>query len=316
MLRLFCIFVFHGDGKLINKKSIVVAAIFTALIVIAVAAIFLFQSSSFTSEEPTSETTNNKSAEGSGGAFGRSSKISTTQSEVQHETGLLEDKLSFEEIKDRANRGVASAQRRLAQIYESCFAYSLNPVTHLATLDDLAQVNPDSKTGIELLKKRQALLCDGIDSGAPIPQEAYKLWTEQAARNGDVASKLKIRARSSAPLSAGDINSLADEALASGDPQALLELSEIMGRPLSDPPSGRFESLSGSASAGYAWSIAACRAGVACGKGSYVMDSICMNTGSCNHSNYEAFVMTELVPSAQKKHIYRMINSINKMRNP
>lgn len=235
---------------------------------------------------------------------------------LKNSQGIKPDdgQLSFEEVKDLANRGDAFAQRKLGEIYENCLAYSLNPSTHLATLDNLAKLNPESKPNIELIKNRQVSQCQGIDGGMPIPLEAYKLWTEQAARSGDLASKLKLRARASSPASADEIDSLTNEVLASDDPQALFELARIMGKPHSDGISGQFGSISGNASAEYAWSIVACRAGVNCGSGSSIMDSICINTGSCNYSSYEAFVMSELVTLAERKRVNEMISQINKLR--
>ena len=224
--------------------------------------------------------------------------------------------MTFEEIKSAAARGSVIAQRQLADIYAMCGPYSINPAGWLATLDNLTKIAPESKKGMDQVKKRLVARCDQVDGGQFIPKEARTLWAQQAAKNGDVTSKVKLRIDSPEPLSGREAGELADAAVASGDPQALLEISSLMARPTEDEVPDRYAQVSGNPIAGVAWGIAACRAGAACGSGSMLMDSVCMSTGRCNYPSYEAFLMGEMVPPGERARLSAMLSSILALRRP
>jgi len=224
--------------------------------------------------------------------------------------------MTFEEIKAAAARGSVIAQRQLADIYAMCGPYSVNPATWLATLDGLAEASPQAKQGMEQVKKRLVARCDQVDGGQVIPKEARNLWAQQAAKNGDVTSTVKLRVESPDPLSGKEAAELADAVVASGDPQAMLEMSSLMSRPIEDELPDRYAQVAGNPTAGVAWGIAACRAGAACGNGSMLMDSVCMSTGRCNYPSYEAFLMGEMVPPGERARLSAMLSNIAAIRRP
>ena len=223
--------------------------------------------------------------------------------------------MTFEQIKREAEHGSAKAQRQLSEIYAFCAPYSLGPEKWLAGLDNLATLAPASVNGITSVKKRLAMRCKEVDFGQPIPAEAYRLWAEQAAKGGDVASKIKIRTWATQPLLAGETSVLLDEVFSSSDADALLEMSQLMSRPVTGELSGRYQQITGDPTAGAAWGIAACRAGASCGEGSLMMDSICMSTGKCNYSNYEDFLMSEVVPPGERARMNLIVSNILRMRS-
>lgn len=208
--------------------------------------------------------------------------------------------MTFEKIKMEAERGSAKAQRKLSEIYALCAGYSLDPKKQLATLDNLSVLVPASKSGIDGVKQRLVARCGGVDFGQPIPMEAVDLWVEQAAKGGDIASRIKIRTRSTQPLLAEEVNELLEDVLTSGDPEALLEMSSLMSRPVVGELSGRYQQLAGDSTIGAAWGVAACRVGASCGSDSMLMDSICMSTGKCSYRTYEEFLASEVVSPAER----------------
>lgn len=219
-----------------------------------------------------------------------------------------QEETTFEKIRAEAERGSVVAQRQLSEIYGFCMPYSLNPTTQLRTLDALA--TPESTTSMDQVKVRLVARCDRVDSGQPIPFEAITLWSEQAAKNGDVASIVQNRVMSLEPLTAEEATGLADAVLASRDPQALMEMFDLMMRPIAEEMPDRYKRLAGNPLAGAAWGIAACRAGATCHSGSMMMDSLCISTGSCNYRSFEEFVFAEMVPPAQRKRVIAMANEI------
>lgn len=223
--------------------------------------------------------------------------------------------MTFEQVKLEAEHGSAKAQRKLSEIYAFCASYSLGPEKWLATLDGLATLAPASVDGIAGVKKRLAARCNEVDFGQPIPAEAFRLWAEQAAKSGDVASKIKLRTWTTQPLLAAETSVLLDEVLSSDDPHALLEMSQLMSRPVTGGLSGRYGQIAGDATTGAAWAVAACRAGAGCGEGSMMMDSICMSTGKCNYRNYEDFLVSEVVTPAERGRMNLIAGNILRMRS-
>lgn len=223
---------------------------------------------------------------------------------------------TFEQIKAEAERGSAIAQRQLSEIYGACMAYSLNSTTQLRTLDHLASLSPESKASIDEVKRRMVARCDKVDFGQPIPMEAISLWAEQAAKNGDVASVVQLRSKSLDPLSGEEATRLADAALASRDPQAMMEMSNLISRPIGDEMPDRYKRVAGNPLAGAAWGIAACRTGAHCNNGSMMMDSLCIGTGRCNYRSYEDFVFAEMVPPAERRRVVTMVNDLLELGQP
>lgn len=220
---------------------------------------------------------------------------------------------TFEQIKIEAEQGSAKAQRKLSEIYALCAAYSLDSKKWLATLDGLAGAAPASKNGIDGVKQRLKTRCDKVDFGQPIPLDAIYLWLEQAAKNGDVAAKIKVRTLSAQPLSAEEANELLEGALSTGDPDALMEMSNLMSRSVVGELPDRYQQMAGDSTVGAAWGIAACRVGASCANDSMLMDSICMGTGRCGYRTYEEFLTMEVVSPAERARMNSVANSILRM---
>lgn len=221
--------------------------------------------------------------------------------------------LYFAELKQKAARGDPEAQRELSYIYGECMWYSISPSTYLAHMDQMASMSSESTAYMQALKARRTALCSTVDDGAPIPLEAYTLWLDQAARSGDVAAQIRKEARSLEVLSQDRYVELADAALASKDPQALLDLGDLLALAPQDIKLGPYTEVSGTSYAGYAWGIAACRRGMFCGRGSRVMDGLCLSTGRCNQPDYESFVYFNLAPAGDRKPIEKLVGKINRL---
>lgn len=217
----------------------------------------------------------------------------------------------FIQLKAQAEQGDPVAQRKLAEIYSLCMGYSINPITQIATMDYMARLNPSAGSAIKELKHRLSTRCDQVDMGEIIPLEAYKLWLEQAARNGDLAAKIKLRVLDPTPLSGDEANTLLNATFATKDPQAMFELSELMNRSIEGEIDVRYSRIAGSPLAAVAWGIAACRAGLDCSRGSVMMDSYCMSLwNSCKYSSYEEFALWEIVTKGDQERLNAMINLI------
>lgn len=223
--------------------------------------------------------------------------------------------LYFAEVKAAAMSGDPRAQRELSTIYGDCMAYSLSPQAYISTLDNFAARNPGSAESISSIKERRSQICSTVDEGQVIPFEAYSLWMNAAAESGDVVSQIRRQVRSLERLSSEEYASYADAAIESGDPRALFELGDLLVRAPQDKGAGRYTDVSGTPYAGYAWGIVACKAGLPCGPGTPVMDSLCVNTGACGYSSYEGFVFSELIPPADRHKMDALIQEVERLVN-
>lgn len=280
-----------------------------ATIVIGGASVFLFWQSG-NQTKPTTLGSGASSGNDTGlagtSSNGGSPKISSSESNFDGDK-------TFEQIKIEAEHGSAKAQRKLSDIYALCAGYSLDPKKQLATLDNLAGTVPASKNGMDGVKQRLKMRCEKVDFGQPIPSNATSLWLEQAAKNGDVAAKIKVRTRSAQPLSAEEVNELLEGALGTGDPDALMAMSNLMSRSVAGELPDQYQQMVGDPTVGAAWGIAACRSGASCGNDSMLMDSICMSTGRCSYRTYEEFLTSEAVSPAERARMNLVASSILRM---
>jgi hypothetical protein len=217
---------------------------------------------------------------------------------------------SFGQLLDEAKAGSVVAQRKVAELYGACMPYSLNPDGWLAGMDAMAAANPAIQAPMQGVKMRMSARCDQIDRGEPIPLDGVKGWQKLAADNGDVAARVRARISSIELLSSTEVAPIIDDVVASGDPDAMLELSQLLSRPVEGELPDRYFRLAGGETYAGAWAIAACRRGADCAAGSLLMDSLCINTGKCSYQTYGDYISSEVVPSGQRAEFNRSVEAI------
>ena len=220
--------------------------------------------------------------------------------------------MSFVDIKSRAESGSAEHQRRLAEVYEDCGAISIDRSRYMANLDYLAELNPDSKSQIQRIKRSITDQCAAVDRGEPIPADAARLWLAQAAKGGDLVAELKLQVYKPAGVEPAQMSQLVAETLQSDNAEAMLALSNIARHACLQET--RANPICGSPAAEWAWAIAACRRGASCGPESRLMTQLCISTGRCNYPSYENFLANEVVPPAQRRNVDQTIERIARSR--
>lgn len=210
----------------------------------------------------------------------------------------------FREIRRLADQGNPVAQRVLSDRYADCSSYSLSPARYKETVEGIAKMGGVPKATVEHIKASADRLCADVDDGQPIPHEAVDLWLEQSAKNGDLIAKVKLAAKAPEELKPAEADQLISDVVASGDPNALLELSMLVGQINDVGDDSKYQRYIGGASSDEsAWAIAACRRGASCGADSRIMKLICINTMHCDYSSYEQFLLAEVVPKGGMKRI-------------
>lgn len=219
----------------------------------------------------------------------------------------------FKEIQRLAEQGNPAAQRVLSDRYADCSAYSLSPARYKANVEATAKIGGVPKPTIDRIKASVDALCAEVDNGQPIPLDAVNLWLEQSAKNGDLIAKVKLAARAPNELRPADANGLISDVVSSGDPNAILELSHLVGRLDDagiDAKYARY--VGGGPNDEFAWAIAACRKGASCGANSRIMKLVCINTMRCNYADYEQFLLTEMVPQGGRKRVDQVVDALER----
>ncbi|WP_253254444.1 hypothetical protein [Xanthomonas arboricola] len=235
---------------------------------------------------------------------------SATSQQVSDWASKPSDELyrNFHDTKSRAEAGDAAAQRQLAEIYEQCAMYSVSPKNFAGMLDSYSKIKKENSSRYEEIKGRFSHYCSEVDGGEVIPLEAIELWYKEAARRGDLIAQLKLA--SGKTMSSEEYQDLVSKAIKSKDPEAIFAVEEMLNNPNASIELGSYAPDNSGNYSEFAWALAACEAGAACGAGSYRSDIICINYGICGSSRYEDAVRTKIVPLGQLNLLDKQVERI------
>lgn len=231
---------------------------------------------------------------GSGGAA--TVAITSGASNAENQASALEvgaKGTSFQDVRLRAGQGDVVAQRRLSEIYEDCMAYSHRPTVFVEGVKHLAERQPASRADIDALLKRRIELCSQVDEGAPIPLDAYDLWVRQAAKGGDLVARIRVDLMDGLAPTAAHFTKYAQEAMATGNPEALLDLSQLASRVRLDGDNSRFGPYVGRPESEVVWVSAACALGAPCSAGRR-KELVCLTAGACGRLELDRMLLSGL----------------------
>lgn len=219
----------------------------------------------------------------------------------------------FSELLAHAKAGDVIAQRELGNLYQRCSVFSLSASNMNSMLDTFAKMRGEPDGAYDDIKGRFSMTCTAVDGGQVIPREAYMNWFERAARQGDAFSKIAVASANFSSLKADDYQSIARDAINSGDAEAIFALGDLLAIAPESIDLAEFRSVSGGPYANYAWGIVACRMGAECGAGSFRMDSLCINTGMCGSEGFEEAIRTDAVPLGQHESLDKAIVEVQRV---
>lgn len=239
-----------------------------------------------------------------------SPQVAPVEESAWHRADTNSASVSFASLYSQAESGDIVAQRELAGIYERCSFYSQSPSTFNETVRSLAQDRGADASAYDEILLRYKATCSAVDGGQRIPNEAYRLWYEQAAKGGDTVSRIRLAASNSATLTDKDFQGMARDAANSADPDAIFALGNLLSLAPDSADLGEFSELSKGPYMTLAWGIAACRLGADCRPGSARMDEMCIAAGVCGSLDFEEGVRLDLVPQGQAAILERNIEDI------
>jgi hypothetical protein len=205
----------------------------------------------------------------------------------------------------KAEQGDGPSQRALRQMYEYCFQYSINPETYDQYLASLAQAKPEASAQYERIIGRVRERCEDFDGGEPIPMALLEYWHEKGLASQEITAR--IRHARTMQLDESEVSALAQEVIASKEPDAFIEFASSANR---IRLTGALAELTGSDLDSYAWIAAACRLGKRCDSQSVLMENYCLSLGTCDFSSFEEMVRTGIISARDQLVFSSKVNKI------
>lgn len=196
-------------------------------------------------------------------------------------------------IKARAEAGEPLAQRRLAELYGDCLAMRGVFSTNVSLLPDMGRAEPASKPRIDKVLAERRRLCAPAEQANDARPETYVFWNDQAAKRGDLVAIMRQVAAQPGDLAPQDLLSILDVVARQGDAADVYEVSRLLPRLKAKWPDPETAPAFEGPLAADAWVLAACRAGLECGKGSKLLELACISMFSCRHPDYRSLLQYE-----------------------
>jgi hypothetical protein len=217
---------------------------------------------------------------------------------------------TFLDIQLRAESGDAVSQRILSEIYSDCKMYSANREGFLDIVRHGWLAHKHESIKLESFLSDLINLCDQVDGGAMIPANAISEWRSQAAMNGDLIAQVQDLYMRFDNYNSQDVERVVDSVIKSGDPNALLEIFQLMARPV-QLSNKAYSNFSGSEQASASWAIAACRRGANCGPNSRIMRQVCLLEGECDFSSFDGYIFSRFVAPGSRQQVEDDVAAIN-----
>ena len=196
-------------------------------------------------------------------------------------------------IKARAEAGEPLAQRRLAELYGDCVAMRGVFATNMSLLPDMGRAEPASKPRIDKVLAERRRLCTPAEQANDARPETYVFWNDQAAKRGDLVAIMRQVASQQGDLALEDLQRVLDVVARQGDAADVYEVSRLLPRFKAKWPDPETAPAFEGPLAADAWVLAACNAGLECGKGSKLLELACISMFSCRHPDYRSLLQHE-----------------------
>jgi hypothetical protein len=204
----------------------------------------------------------------------------------------------MQELRERAERGDISGAAALAELEDECSMFISSQGDRSQVPRIMQKRKPSIKPWMDAMLARTATRCQRFTKSELEPRKQVHDRLVDAAGQGSASAKARLLMMNM------DLKQIPDNVLvrtvndiiASGDPAAFADLSNVMGVRLQ----GReqlFDVPAGSEVAGDAYLFAACELGLDCGPNSRILANLCFNGIGCGYPSIKALVQdTMLTP--------------------
>ncbi len=201
-----------------------------------------------------------------------------------------------QELRERAERGDPDVVAAFAELESECWMFVLSRGDRSDIPRAIQQRDPKIKPWVDSMLARTNTRCQRFTRSDLISYKRLHEMLVAAGNQGSAAAKARLL------MGTVDIEHLPDatlagtvrDILASGNPAAIVDLSNVMGTRVQ----GReklFDLPSGSETESQAYLIAACRLGFDCGPNSRILANLCFNGIGCGYPSVEAIVQDRML---------------------
>lgn len=220
------------------------------------------------------------------------------------------------ELRNASENGNAEATWLISKAYEECFLLSVSGAAGFENdMQMRMKITPDiNKAGTSNAFKKVAQRC-GRFSGQAIKLAEITALKSKAAGQGSLAAAAEAfqvgMITNPALNTPARQKSLAHDALASRNPEAMAALATAMGQVAADRMAALSPLPAGTPQAEAAWNIAACRMGKACDRSSPTMIQMCVAGGvGCGNQSVEEFYLKEIIPAGEQAKLQGMVKQL------
>lgn len=219
----------------------------------------------------------------------------------------------FVALKQRAEAGDRVAQRLLAETHAECYFVNEDRDAFISTMD-MRKRSLSDKSQIDFLEqatRERIEKCDAVDGGGPLEPQLASHWYAEAAKRGDLAARVMVRANELKPYDPAENEQLLEEVLASGDPAAVFYFGATLRVDEAVTTGEATEAMTTGPLATWSWMVAACRMGHDCGPASRGMVLNCLDTLRCFGEDMDTHVLTRELPTdAERRELERRVSEI------
>jgi hypothetical protein len=219
---------------------------------------------------------------------------------------------SYVEVRQSAMANDLVAQRRLAEIYETCASYHTNLRTSIEILPQMAATDAADAASVAAIYRDYNRLCPQATADLRVTPNAADYWLHRSAKAGELTSEMRYFARTVSELSQGQVEYFLGKIRESGDPDAIFEMSLLLPK-LKEPwPDPALAKAFNSRYAQQAWIVVACRAGHDCARGSRLMNVLCLTMFACGSSHYERYLFDPEGDAAPRQEVEQLVVLIDR----
>jgi len=205
-----------------------------------------------------------------------------------------------------AKTGNGKAAQLIASAYAECATVGADVnsyIDFMSTTIGKGITDTSRLNAFQTALRAQAARCANLNASKP-PPGTLKSWTDLAASEGDLTSKLStIDPMRSANVKQADVQGIIKDILATKDGDAMAKLGSVMATASPDQ-AATYGKYSGSPTSVYIWQLASCSFGADCSSGGVMLRNICLSSGYCGYASLED-VYRDLLPPVQFNEIVK-----------
>ena len=212
--------------------------------------------------------------------------------------------------KPLADAGDPKALDTIARIFRYCQNYLASPQMYRETQEVVIGLRPADAEQLRAALGRVESRCELVNGGLPIKAEDTAEALSSAAAAGSYHALVREAITNPSHVTPKERSELALYAIRSSDPNLLLDAAVLL--------EGADNTLLNSIGLTtdpidvLAVQVAACREGASCGRGSLIMDAMCLNGSNCSLGTFEDVVRTSFLTPANTETFAKKVAAVQK----